>query len=589
MIWAIRIAVFVLSVIWLLRTNRKEELFIAQKTASQAVDLHSTSTQPRPVAAQGSPEVTILPGEQRVVAEAGRTLLEICESNDLPIEAGCRMGMCGADPVAILAGMEHLSPIDDDERSTTERLGLGPNTRMACCARVQGPVSMSLQPERKSATTTPAISDFEYDRSVKHIVVIGNGIAGVTTAGHIRRQHPDCEIHLIGREKHALYNRMAIARLIYGRSAMQGLCLMPDSWYDERKITCWINTSVVKIDRDEQHVVLATGETLPYDRLVLAMGGRSFVSQIEGFSLQGSFVLREADDAMQIRAYAQLHGSRTAVVAGGGLLGLEAAYALHKLGLHVAVLERSDRLLTRQLDRQGSQMLRTYLEGLGLEIVINAETAALHGDVELQQLMQDKPDLRKFFYNTGHVAEVLLKDGRALPCDLYLICAGIRSNMELAQEAGLTINLGVVVDDGMWTSDPAIFAVGDVAEHRGEVQGLWPIAVSQAEVAAINALGGERVYQGSVPVTMLKVVGVDLTSIGRFEPSSPDEIVIALEDRVEQRYRKLVIAEGKIVGTILLGYPVDVPAVTAVIKEQRDVTRHIPALQAGNWDVLKTT
>jgi nitrite reductase (NADH) large subunit len=147
----------------------------------------------------------------------------------------------------------------------------------------------------------------------------------------------------------------------------------------------------------------------------------------------------------------------------------------------------------------------------------------------------------------------------------------------------------IVVDDRMRTSDPAIFAVGDVAEHRGEVHGLWPIAVNQAEVAAINALGGGRVYQGSVAVMMLKVVDVELTSIGRFEASSPDEIVIALGDRAEQHYRKRVIDGGKIVGAILLGYPLEAPAVTAAVKEQRDVMRHIPTLRAGNWDVLKRT
>ena len=584
-VWVIRLAVFGLSVAWLVRTNHKEELFHAQKAGSQAVSQQMPAAQSL-TAAPNAPEVTILPGDKHVAAQVGQTLLEICERNDLPIEVGCRMGMCGADPLAIHSGMEQLSPVSDEERATIERLGLAPNTRMACCARVQGPVSMSLQPERKGATSTPVCAELAYNPSVKHVIVIGNGIAGVTAADFIRRNHPDCEIHLIGREKHALYNRMAIARLIYGRSAMQGLYLMPESWYDERKITCWINTAVVKIDRSEQQVVLAPGEMLRYDRLVLATGSSSFVPPIEGFGLQGGFVLREADDAMQIRTYAQAHGCRTAVVAGGGLLGLEAAYALHKLGLHVAVLERSDRLLTRQLDRQGSQMLRTYLEKLGLEIVTNAETAALHGDAELQRLLHDKPELDSFFYSKGRVAEVRLKDGRALPCDLYLLCAGIRSNVQLAQEAGLTVNRGIVVDDGMRTSDPAIFAVGDAAEYQGEVHGLWPIAVNQAEVAALNALGGERVYQGNLPVTLLKVVGVDLASIGRFEPASPGEVVIALEDCAEQRYRKLVIAQGKIVGAILLGYPHAVAKVTACIKEQRDVTGQLVELQAGNWDVL---
>ena len=571
LMWVIRGVVLALTVVWIMRTNFKEERYIAHKAASQTAALGATAAQQgRGTAQGGAPEVTILPGDKRIAVEAGQSLLEVCEHNKLPIEAGCRMGVCGADPVAIAEGMEYLSPVGDDERATLERLGLGENTRMACCARVQGPVSLALKPERKGAVAASAAPTTTYDPSIKRVVVIGNGIAGVTAADHIRRLHPNCEIHLLGREKHALYNRMGIGRLIYGRSAMQGLSLLPDAWYDEHAITCWLNTQVTKIDRAVREVVLASGEALPYDRLVLAMGSSSVVPPIQGFGVGGSFVLREADDAMGIRSYAQTHGCHTAVVAGGGLLGLEAAYALHKLGLRVVVLERSARLLTRQLDARGSQLLRTYLERLGLDIVTEAETAALRSGRERE----------------GRVAEVLLKDGRALPCDLFLVCVGIRSNIELAGEAGLTVNRGIVVDDGMHASDPTIFAVGDVAEHRGEVQGLWPVAASQAEIAAVNALGGERVYEGSVPVTLLKVVGVELASIGRFEASSPDESVLALEDPAEQRYRKLVIAGGAIVGAILLGYPRDVAAVTAAIKERRDVTRHIEALQAGNWDVL---
>ena len=149
---------------------------------------------------------------------------------------------------------------------------------------------------------------------------------------------------------------------------------------------------------------------------------------------------------------------------------------------------------------------------------------------------------------------MLLRDGRALPADMLLVCAGITPNVELAAEAGLEVGRGVLVDDRMRTSDHAIFAAGDVAEHRGRVHGLWPAAVEQAEVAACGALGEEKAYAGTVPVTILKVVGIELTSMGRFEPEGPREEVIALEDESEGRYRKLVIADGRIVGAILLGY-----------------------------------
>ena len=387
---------------------------------------------------------------------------------------------------------------------------------------------------------------------------------------------------------------MGISRLIYGRSAMQGLHLLPESWYDDYRINCWLNTRVVGIDCNAQHVALATGERLPYDRLILAMGSSSFVPPIAGIDLEGTFVLREAADAMDIRAFAQDRNAQRAAVAGGGLLGIEAAYAVHELGLDVVVLERSDRLLSRQLDRRASQLLREYLERVGLEILLKAETARVFGGGHLTDLLIEKPALQEFFLREAkgseHITQVLLKDGRTIPADVLLVCAGITSNIELAQQAGLQVNKGVVVDDTLRTSVPDIFAVGDLAEHRGQIAGLWPPTVEQAEVAAINAVGGNAVYKGTMPVAILKGVGIDLTSVGRYEPESDDEIVIALEDIVEEteerRYRKLVISQGKIVGAILLGYPILAPTVTAAIKQQVDVMHFIDALRGGDWNVL---
>lgn len=595
LIWLARSGVLAVTAIWIVRTHRKELLFIARMLP--AVPARVGTSRARIIQSTafiGWPAVTFTAEGKSAEVEPGRTLLETMEMCDLNAEAGCRMGVCGADPVAILKGMDNLSPVGSDERATLQRLGLAENTRMACRARVYGPVSVSLSPERRHTPGPITIADFRYNRSVKQVVIIGNGIAGVTAADHIRRRHPTCVIHLVGRERYPLYNRMGISRLIYGRSAMQGLYLLPESWYDEYGITSWLNTHAVGINPKAGRVSLATGESLPYDRAILAMGSSSFVPPIEGFGLEGTFVLREAADAMDIRAFAQEHEARHVVVAGGGVLGIEAATALHKFGLHVVVLEYSDRLLSRQLDKRSSQLLREHLERIGLEILLKAETAKVFGPSELTHTLREKPALQEFFRSEAKrdegITQVLLTDGRTIPADLLLVCAGIQPNIELAQHAGLQVNKGVVVDDALRTSVPDIFAVGDLAEHRGQIIGLWPAAVEQAEVAAINALGGHAVYTGTVPVTTLKGVGIDLTSIGRFKAESDHEIVIVLEEIVgdtdERRYRKLVISHGKIVGAILLGHPIQAPLVAAAIMQRISVMPCIDALQSGDWNIL---
>lgn len=566
LVWSGRGTVLALTAVWWWRTRRKEGVFVRQAAARAPRVAAEGSRALGGLSPSGSPEVIFMPDERRVVAQPGRSILEIAEQSGLPIESGCRMGVCGADPVAILAGMEQLTAVSDDERNTLERLGLASNTRMACVACVQGSVRVSLKPERPRQFSSSVMLGFRRDPSIKQVVIIGNGIAGVTAADHLRRRHPDCQIQIVAREQHQLYNRMAIERLVYGRSAMSGLYLQDEQWYRDLELTTWLNTRATGIDPARQVVTLGVGEELPYDRLILAMGSSSTVPAIPGFGIAGSFVMREADDALAIRAFAQAHGCRQALVAGGGLLGLEAAYALHKLGLSVTVLERSAWPLRRQVDERAGGLLRRYLEGLGIEVALNADTGVIDGDARVQT--------------------VTLKDGRRLPADLFVACAGITPNVELARAAGLQVNRGVLVDDQMRTSAPAVFAAGDVAEHRGQVHGLWPVAAEQAQIAAVNALGGTKPYTGSAPVTMLKVAGVDLTSIGRVESRPDVETVIALEED-GGCYRRLVIDGDRIVGAVLLGYPALSPLVSAAIKRNADISALFGALRAGQWDGLK--
>ena len=569
--WPIRVLVLLLSFIWLARTKVVERQYEQESGAgSQPIQLSVKGSKALRVHQEKTPvsdiEVSFHPDDTPVNAEAGLSVLEVAERNGQPLEAGCRMGVCGADPVAILDGMECLSAAEEEELNTLRRLGLAANTRMACCARLQsGPVTVSLTPEPgDTSATTPT----HFDRSIASVVVLGNGIAGVTAADFIRRGHPDCEIHLVGGESHVLYNRMGISRLVYGRSAMQGLFLLGEQWYDDHGITAWLNTVATRIDVPTKRVFLGTGDALSYDRLVLAMGSSSVEPPIAGFDRPGSFVMRDAGDAIAIRAYVQQHGCRDAVVAGGGLLGLEAAHALHELGLRVTVLERGDRLLARQIDERCSELVHNYFDAIGLRVLYGAETVALRGE--------------------GAETTAVLKDGRKLPSQVFLAAIGIRPNVELARDAGILVNRGILVDDRMATSVPGVFAAGDIAEHNGMVLGLWPIAAKQGEVAAINALGGEEALEAEVPACILKGAGIELSSIGRVDPEPGDELIV-IDNPAEQSYRRMVIRDGRVAGGVVLGHhPEDFSAMLAAVKKQTEVGgASLAAIRGGDWSVLK--
>ena len=570
--WPIRVIVWVLALFWIARTYVKARQYEEEAASRPALPVIQISPRAKKVAekvaAASGPEVRFTSSDKPAQADIGMSLLALAERESQPIEAGCRMGVCGANPVAVLEGGGCLTAADEDELNTLRRLGFADNTRMACVARIQsGPVTVSLTPEPGSPQRGQAA---DFDRSIVSVVVLGNGIAGVTAADFVRRGHPDCEIHVVGSESHVLYNRMGISRLVYGRSAMQGLYLLPEQWYDEHQIIAWLNTLASRIDLESKQVFLATGDTLPYDRLILAMGSNSALPPVAGVGQPGSFVLRSAADAMLIRAYAQEHGCRDAVVAGGGLLGLEAAHSLHELGLRVTVLERGARLLSRQIDEYCSELVDAHFARIGMQVLYRAEADSLSGE--------------------DRVDGVALKDGRVLRCDMFLAAVGIRPNAEIVRQAGISVNRGVVVNDRMESSVPGVFAAGDVAEHDGRVLGLWPIAAKQGEVAAMNALGGNETLTAEVPATILKGVGLDLFSIGRFAAQPGDEVVVDENpDPSAPSYRRLVISKGRAAGAVVLGnQPEVVAAVTAAVKNRAEIRQaQLAELRRGDWEVLK--
>lgn len=574
--YSLQAAVAVLSVVWFVRALPRERAFLGSEHGTPSKGDDRVSRAPDEPRAE-EVEVAFTPGPT-VLAKGGETLLELAEANQVSMEAGCRMGMCGADPVRIAAGMDNLSPILTAERATLERLGLPAGCRMACSAHVQGPVTVvpttdpvALQEE--PAATTPAggmtpTPGFTINEDVRRVVVIGAGVAGVNAAIELRKLHPAAEITLLGDEPYDLYNRMAIGKLVSEATAIENLYLMPRDWATTKRIRHLRGVSAIAIDRTQREVTTDEGEAIPYDRVLLATGARSSVPEIEGSDLGGTFALRTIDDAVQVQQYIRRQRSRRALIIGGGLLGLEAAHSISQLGVYAFVLNRNEWPLNRQLDGPAGALVGRLLQDFGIAVLPWAEPRRIFG--------------------TEQVEGVVLSDGRKMGVDLCLVATGIQPNVELAREAGLAVRRGVVVDDRMATSDPHIFAAGDVTEHEGRVQGLWPTSMEQAHVAATNLLGGDLRFTGAVVPVKLKVPGIDVLAIGETEAPGEGGRELRFGDRNLRRYRKLVLADGKVCGAILIGHAELTEPVSRAVEANVDVTPFLASLERGDWSVLST-
>jgi len=554
------IAVFAATAVFVgrtwLRERRVDELERVERPVVPRVDFEGS-------AEGAAPEVTFVPSGQRIVVAAETSLLDAAERAGIHLEAGCRMGVCGADPVTVVKGVDHLSPPGAGERATLERLGFGAGCRMACSARVRGPVEVTLDVTRQAAAVPTVVRD--PDPSIVNVVIVGNGIAANTVADHVRRLHPACAIDIVGDELHPLYNRMGISRLVYGRSAMSGLVLHDDEWYERNSITAWLNTVVDEIDREEQIVVLGTGERLPYDRLVLATGATATLPPITGLDDPSVFVMRTAEDATRIRAVAQRAHARRAVVVGGGLLGTETAHALNRLGLRVTIVQRSPRLLAGHLDRRSSELVAQYLRRVGIALSLGAAPVSVTRE----------PD----------GASLDLVGGGRVPADLVVVCVGITPAIEVAARAGLAVDRGILVDDAMRTSDPLVFAAGDVAQHASGMPGLWPAAVAQAEVAAANAVGEERRYEPPPSVAVLKGVGLTVMSAGELDGTAGEAVSRESTDD-DLRYWKLIVRNEVAVGAVVVGDWLHGSLLVDAVVAGRDLGPELAALRDGDLSVL---
>ncbi len=364
-----------------------------------------------------------------------------------------------------------------------------------------------------------------------NIVIIGNNAAGTSAAESIRKRNTEATIRIISAENSLAYYRPMLSDYLSDSHNKDMFYLHDADWYLDHNIALSLGKTATKIDRDKKYVELDDGTTVKFDKLILANGSRNYVPQITDANKTGVFSLKTKADADAIKAYAK--NCKTATVIGAGLLGLEAAWELKNLGLEVSVIEFADRILPRQLDLEGSEIFEMGVKISGIQIFKDAVASSILG--------KDK------------VTGVQLCDGGIVPADLVLISTGIRPNKELAQTCGLHVNRGVVVDTHMQTSDPDIYAAGDVAEHNSISYAVWPEALEQGKVAGANIIGDDLEYHTMTPSNVFNGMNMNIFSIGDIGRGNKSYKVVADKHPEEGAYKKLYFVDDQFVGGILIG------------------------------------
>ena len=395
-------------------------------------------------------------------------------------------------------------------------------------------------------------------------IIVGNGVASNSAAETIRKHDKEGEILIFAKERYPFYYIPGLPEYLAGERPLNRLIIHDEKWYRDNHLELHLETEISRIDATHKLVFTRESRTFSYDKLLLATGGVSFVPPIKGADHQGVFTLRTIADAEAILEKAG--NSKKLSLIGGGLLGLEAGNGLRKLGLEVTVIEFFPRLLPRQMDFPGATLLQKQMEDMGFSFYLGAST-------------------REIVPQNGGFS-VQLEGGEAIESDLVLISAGTRPDLTLARSLGLEIDKGVKVDDAMKTALDEIYAAGDLIEHRSRYYGLWTAAMEQGRVAGAAMAGQPARYEGTVPSNILKVVGIDLLSVGEIDIKGQLEAIIG-KDATQKTYRKLVIKDNVIIGAILLGDLAGSVEILDAIKKRTDITPFKADLGADGFDFTR--
>jgi nitrite reductase (NADH) large subunit len=383
------------------------------------------------------------------------------------------------------------------------------------------------------------------------LVVVGNGMAAARLVDELTKVALGrYAIAVIGNEPRLAYNRVLLSSVLAGETASHDIELKPAAWWRDRGVTVKYGCRATAIDVGRRELKVANEESIAFSKLVLATGSTPLRLNVSGADLSGVHTFRDSRDVDLLLTLAAR--KKRVVVVGGGLLGLEAAYGLARRGAPVTLIHLMDRLMERQLDAPAAELLKSLVERRGVRILLNANTARLHGETRVEG--------------------VELADGRRIDADAVIFAAGIRPNVTLAKDAGIPVNRGIVVDDTLQTGAPNIFALGECAEHRGICYGLVEPAYEQARILARHLAGGAASYGGSVVATNLKVSGISVFSAGDFTDVDGSETIV-LNDVRHGTYKKLVISDGRLTGVVLVGDVGDALWYLELIRNRQPIAR----------------
>lgn len=360
---------------------------------------------------------------------------------------------------------------------------------------------------------------------VKYLIV-GNGIAGLSAAKEIRGKDKDGSILIISSESYLTYYRVRLTEALEKGLEKEELIVNDRDWYKKNNIDIRLETKVTRIEEDEDRIVLENGEEISYEKLLLATGGKPFTPPIKGKEKEGVFTLRTLEDLESIREY--IGDKKDIIVIGGGLLGLEAAWALKEQGKNVTVVEFAPYLLPRQLDEELGKKLEERLKAEGLDIFVPALTKEIKGDERVESIELDI--------------------GKTLKADAVIISTGIRANIDILEGSSIGTNKGIVVDENLRTNQDNIFAAGDAAEFKDSIAGLWTTSMEQGKIAGLNMTGESLEYTGIKPFTRLSLKDIKIFSAG--DIGSYDDLKI---EEKEENYKKIFTRDNKIIGGILFG------------------------------------
>ncbi|MDO4552416.1 MAG: FAD-dependent oxidoreductase, partial [Bacillota bacterium] len=380
----------------------------------------------------------------------------------------------------------------------------------------------------------PAEEAAAFKKNTEEIfLVLGGGAAAVTAAEAIRERNDTCSIVMISDEGRPPCNRPMLTKSIGAGLPEEGMDVHPESWYGEKSIYTMFDKEVTALDPRKKEVTCAGGEVFSYHKCIYALGARPFVPPMEGTGLPGVFSIRRIEDVEGILAL--LPEARRAVVVGGGVLGLEAAWGLRQAGCQVTVLESGSRIMSRQLDEGASALLESIMAEKGVILKKEARSEAV--------LEKD-----------GRAAGIRLKGGEELPAELVILSTGVRPNVAVAETAGLAIGKSVAVNEKMETSAPDVYACGDCAEFDGVNYSLWSQAVEMGKVAGANAAGDSLAYETVDGALTFSGMGTSLFSMGDNGKGQDREYQVREKGDPEAGlYEKYYFLDGRLCGVILIG------------------------------------